>query len=218
MVDFERIRTFIASFRADQTEQTEVLIDNLYQDARARDIPVIRPETKNLIQTLLAAKQPERALEIGTAIGYSAIITLHAMQVGTLTGMELDEARAEEAEKHLAEFGFAERAQVLRGDAAELLKTLPDSTYDYIFVDAAKGQYMTYLPEVLRVARPGAMILSDNILQDFTVMDSRFMVEKRDRTIHARIREYLYALTHDPHLTTSILPVGDGVALTIVKQ
>ena len=216
MVDYERIRTFLASFLQDAPEDP---INQLYSEARKQGLPVIRPETRALIETCIRAKQPVRALEIGTAIGYSAIVTLNSMGEGArLTGMELDPARAEAARENLARFGYGEVSEVLCGDAAELLPTLPNATYDYIFVDAAKGQYMAYLPEVLRVAVPGAMILSDNILQDYTVMDSRFMVERRDRTIHARIREYLYALTHDERLTTSILPVGDGVAMTVVKK
>ncbi len=218
MVDYERIQSYISSCRRDRQGETEALIRKLYDSARAREIPVIRPQTEETIRALLALKQPVRALEIGTAIGYSAIITLHAAgPQAQLTGIEFDKIRAKEAEKNLADFGFAQRAQVLNMDAEAALKTLPDNTYDYVFVDAAKGQYMNYLPDVMRVALPGALILSDNILQDFTIMESRYMVERRDRTIHARMRDYVYEITHRDDLATTILPVGDGLALS-VKQ
>ena len=214
MVDYDRIQSFLSSLLPNEKDEA---LAKLYRDAREREIPVIRPETGNLIQTLLKAKQPARALEIGTAIGYSAIITLRAMgERGRLTGMELDKARAEEARKNLEAFGYKDQSEVLIGDAAQLLKTLPENTYDYIFLDAAKGQYLVYLKEILRVARPGAVLLSDNILQNFTVMDSRFMVERRDRTIHARIREYLDYLMHTEGIATSVLPVGDGVAYSVI--
>ena len=103
---------------------------------------------------------------------------------------------------------------LLEGDAAEILKGLQDS-YDMIFMDAAKGQYIHFLPDVLRLLRPGGMLVSDNVLQDGDVVESRYALPRRDRTIHARMREYLYELKHRPELETVILPVGDGVALTI---
>ena len=102
----------------------------------------------------------------------------------------------------------------MEGDAAEILKGLQDS-YDMIFMDAAKGQYIHFLPDVLRLLRPGGMLVSDNVLQDGDVVESRYALPRRDRTIHARMREYLYELKHRPELETVILPVGDGVALTI---
>ena len=106
---------------------------------------------------------------------------------------------------------------LIEGDAMEVLKSL-DGPYDLIFMDAAKGQYPHYLPEVLRLLAPGGVLMSDNVLQDGNLIESRFAVERRDRTIHSRMREYLYTLKHHENLETSILPLGDGVALSVKKN
>lgn len=104
----------------------------------------------------------------------------------------------------------------MEGDAAEILKGL-EGAYDFIFMDAAKGQYIHFLPDILRLLADGGMLVSDNVLQDGDVIESRFAVTRRNRTIHARMREYLYELKHHPRLETVILPVGDGVTLSIRK-
>ena len=101
----------------------------------------------------------------------------------------------------------------MEGDATEILKEL-DGTYDVIFMDAAKGQYINFLPDILRLLSPGGLLISDNVLQDGDIIESRFAVTRRNRTIHARMREYLYELKHHPELETVILPVGDGVTLS----
>ena len=106
---------------------------------------------------------------------------------------------------------------MIEGDAFEVLKTL-QGPYDFIFMDAAKGQYIAYLPEVMRILSPGGILVSDNVLQNGEIIESRFAVERRDRTIHSRMREYLFTLKHHPELETSILPLGDGVALSIKKD
>ena len=103
---------------------------------------------------------------------------------------------------------------LLAGDAAEILQSLT-GTYDFIFMDAAKGQYINFLPDILRLLRKGGLLLSDNVLQDGDVMESRFAVTRRDRTIHSRMREYLYELTHNEQLRTDILPIGDGVTVSV---
>ena len=106
---------------------------------------------------------------------------------------------------------------LLEGDAADILKTL-DKPYDLIFMDAAKGQYIHFLPDVLRLLAPDGLLFSDNVLQDGDVLESRFAVTRRNRTIHSRMREYLTMLTHTPELTTSVIPIGDGVSLTMKKN
>ena len=106
---------------------------------------------------------------------------------------------------------------IIEGDAADILKTL-DKPYDLIFMDAAKGQYIHFLPDVLRLLAPDGLLFSDNVLQDGDVLESRFAVTRRNRTIHSRMREYLTMLTHTPELTTSVIPIGDGVSLTMKKN
>lgn len=117
------------------------------------------------------------------------------------------------ARENFRRYGRENRITLLEGDATEILKEL-DGSYDMIFMDAAKGQYIHFLSEVLRLLAPGGILISDNVLQDGDIIESRFAVTRRNRTIHARMREYLYVLTHTAGLKTVILPVGDGVALT----
>ena len=105
----------------------------------------------------------------------------------------------------------------MEGDALEVMKDL-DANYDFIFMDAAKGQYIHYLPEVMRLLKDGGTLVSDNVLQDGDIIESRFAVERRNRTIHSRMREYLYELKHNEKLVTSILPLGDGVSVSVKKS
>ena len=104
----------------------------------------------------------------------------------------------------------------MEGDALEILKGL-EGKYDFIFMDAAKAQYINYMPEVLRLLEKGGVLISDNVLQDGDIIESRFAVERRNRTIHSRMREYLYRLKHEEQLLTSIIPLGDGVAISTKK-
>ena len=135
-----------------------------------------------------------------------------------ITTLELSEERTAEARTNVKRLGKETQIQVICGDAAETLKELPDDAYEFAFVDAAKAQYIYYLPDVLRVLKPGGVIVSDNILQEGEVLESHFLVEKRNRTIHDRMREYLYVLTHDDRLETAILPVGDGMAISVLRE
>jgi predicted O-methyltransferase YrrM len=111
-----------------------------------------------------------------------------------------------------------QKITLLEGDALEIMKGMPDDAgFDFVFMDAAKGQYPAYLEQVMRFLVPGGILITDNVLQDGDIIESRFAVERRDRTIHSRMREYLYTLKHHPELETSILPLGDGVALSVRK-
>ena len=195
MNEFARITSFVRSM----AKEDAGALGELYRDAVKRGVPVIRPEARELLKTQLLLKKPKRVLEIGTAVGYSSIY---------MTGFLSEDAQ----------ITTLELIQVICGDAAETLKELPDDTYEFAFVDAAKAQYIYYLPDVLRVLKPGGVIVSDNILQEGEVLESHFLVEKRNRTIHDRMREYLYVLTHDDRLETAILPVGDGMAISIVQE
>ena len=131
-----------------------------------------------------------------------------------ITTIEKYEKRIPVALENFRRFGKSGCIQLLAEDAAVALKKLKGS-YDFIFMDAAKGQYMNFLPDVLRLLRTGGLMVSDNVLQDGDILESRYAVTRRDRTIHARMREYLYELKHNPLLVTSVLPVGDGVAVSV---
>jgi predicted O-methyltransferase YrrM len=133
-----------------------------------------------------------------------------------ITTIEKYEKRIPEALRNFERAGESDRITLLAGDAGEILKKLT-GPYDFIFMDAAKGQYLVWLPEIMRLMVPGSMLVSDNVLQDGDIIESRYAVERRDRTIHARMREYLYELKHTDRLATSIIPIGDGVAFSVLK-
>ena len=193
MIVDERIITFINSL---DTKNSEILED-IEREALADNVPIIRREMQSFLKVLLMVKKPMRVLEVGTAVGFSALL--------------MSEYVPEECA------GKEKKITLLEGDAMDVLKTL-EGPYDFIFMDAAKGQYIHYLPEILRLLAKGGILVSDNVMQDGDVIESRFAVERRDRTIHARMREYLYELKHNDALVTSIIPLGDGVALSVKKE
>lgn len=214
MLTLERISDFIKSYIEDDNDSLGLI----YKEAVADNVPVIRPETREFLKTQLLLKKPSRILEIGTAVGYSALYMSRYAGNAVIDTVELSGERVLRAQKNIKSQGKEKVITVHQGDAAEVLKHLFDDTYDFAFVDAAKGQYIYYLPDVLRVMKRGGVIISDNILQEGEILESHFLVEKRNRTIHDRMREYLYAITHNPDIDTAILPVGDGVAVSIMRD
>ena len=211
MMDQERITQYIHSL--DQGHGA--FCDQIAKAARADRVPIIRKETANFLQAMVAATRPKRILEVGTAVGYSALLMAQVMPEETdIITIEKYEPRIPVARRHFAEAGLSDRIILLEGDAGEILKKL-DGSFDFIFMDAAKGQYIHWLPDILRLLSTGGVLFSDNVLQDGDIIESRFAVERRNRTIHARMREYLYTLTHMPEFQTSVVPIGDGVALSV---
>ncbi|WP_368272252.1 O-methyltransferase, partial [Enterocloster lavalensis] len=193
--------------------------DRIEQEALAARVPIIRRETAALLKTLVAAKAPRAILEIGTAVGYSALLMARVMPADCrITTIEKYEKRIPVARENFRLAGEEERITLLEGDADEILERLKGSYFDFLFMDAAKGQYLAWLPKLMELMPPGALLVSDNVLQDGDIVQSRFAVERRNRTIHARMREYLYELKHNSALETSILPVGDGVALSVRRR
>ena len=192
-------------------------LEELEQYALQTEVPIIRKEMQSFLKTLLKMNKPKRILEVGTAIGFSAILMSEFMpQDGHITTIENYEKRIPIARANFQKYGKEDRITLLEGDAAEVLKTL-EGPYDFIFMDAAKGQYIHYLPQIMRILTPGGVLISDNVMQDGDIIESKYAVTRRDRTIHRRMREYLYTLTHHEELQTSILTLGDGVAVSVRK-
>lgn len=189
------------------------------KEARADFVPIIRKETAAFLRTMVAMQRPKRILEVGTAVGYSAIMMAEAMpEDGHITTIEKYEKRIPLAKENFKRAGVEEKITLLEGDALEILKAL-DEPYDMIFMDAAKGQYIHFFADVMRLLKVGGVLISDNVLQDGDMIESRYAVTRRNRTIHARMREYLYELKHNEALSTSIIPLGDGVTLsTKIKE
>ncbi len=215
MIVDERTVTYINSL----DDGGSAMCRQIAKEARADFVPIIRKETAAFLRTLIAMKQPKRILEIGTAVGYSAILMAEAMPAeGHVTTIEKYEKRIPLAKENFRRAGMEERITLLEGDALAILKTL-EGPYDFIFMDAAKGQYIHFLPDVMRVLSVGGVLISDNVLQDGDMIESRYAVTRRNRTIHARMREYLYELKHHEALSTAILPLGDGVTMsTKIKE
>ena len=213
MIVDERFRSYINSLERGNGE----MLDELEQFALATDVPIIRKEMQSFLKTMMVMNKPKQILEVGTAIGFSALLMAeYAPADCQITTIEKYEKRIPIAKENFEKFGKASRITLLEGDAAEILKQL-EETYDFIFMDAAKGQYIHFLPDILRLLKPGAVLLSDNVLQDGDIIESRYAVIRRNRTIHARMREYLYTLKNHPQLETAIVPLGDGITLSVKK-
>lgn len=183
--------------------------------ARKTNVPIIRTEMQSFLKLLLSIKKPLRILEVGTAIGFSALLmSEYAPKECMVTTIEKYEKRIPIAQGNFEKAGKLNKITLLTGDATDILKTLKEP-YDFIFMDAAKGQYIHFLPDILRLLNQGGILVSDNVLQDGDIIESRYAVTRRNRTIHARMRDYLYELKHMDNLITSILPVGDGVTVSV---
>ena len=190
------------------------ILYEIEQEARRARIPIIRRETQSLLKLLLAMKRPGSILEVGTAVGFSSIfMSEYNPAPCRIVTIENYEKRIPVARANFARAGKEDVIRLLAGDARKVLAELSEP-FDFIFMDAAKGQYLHFLPEVLRLLAEGGTLVSDNVLQEGDILESRFAVTRRNRTIHKRMREYLYQLTHHPELTTAVLPIGDGVTVS----
>ncbi|MBR4760458.1 MAG: O-methyltransferase [Lachnospiraceae bacterium] len=211
----ERYSDYIDSLGA----QLPAELETLYRYAQDNQVPVIRRQTCDLLMFLLTEKRPLSILEVGSAIGFSALFMAAYMPSGAhITTIEKDEKRAQQAKENFSAFQKDEEITLLMGDAADILETLPENGYDMIFMDAAKGQYIRFLPRVKMLLKNGGLLVSDNVLSDGQIIESRFAVTRRNRTIHQRMRDYLFALTHDDELVTTVLTVADGMALSVKRD
>ena len=214
MIIDERMAAFIDSLDQGNND----FLNEIEQYALETEVPIIRKSMQSLLKFLLTFSKPRNILEVGTAIGFSALLMSEYGPADChITTIEKYEKRIPLARENFARAGAQDRITLLEGDAIEILQEL-DGSYDLIFMDAAKGQYINFLPDILRLLSPGGLLVSDNVLQDGDIIQSRFAVTRRNRTIHARMREYLYELKHHPGLETVILPVGDGVTLSVKKE
>ena len=213
MINEERIRDYLYSLEPDWGE----LCESIASKARKEEIPVIKRETGALLKTMVALKQPRAILEVGTAVGYSALLMAGAAPESCkITTIEKYEPRILEAKKNFAKAEIEYRIVLLEGDAEEILQSLT-GPFDFVFLDAAKGQYLHWLPVILGLLERGGVLFSDNVLQGGDVLQSRYGVERRDRTIHGRMREYLYQIKHMEGLESAIVPIGDGVSISVKR-
>ena len=211
MIVDNRITEYLHSLEKSRGE----LLDTIEKKAVEEGVPIIRSETAALLRSLTAALRPENILEIGTAVGYSALQMSQVMPLNChITTIEKYEKRIPEAKENFKKAGEESRITFLEGDADMWLKELKGKQFDLVFMDAAKGQYLNWLPLLLDLMPVGAVLISDNVLQDGDVVQSRFAVQRRNRTIHSRMREYLYELKNMEEFETAVIPIGDGVTIS----
>ena len=212
----ERTAIYLESLDKGNTE----FLDKIEKKAIEDGVPIVRHSSQSLMKFLLASHKPNRILEIGAAVGFSAILMAeYSLVESHITTIENYERRLIEARQNIIESGYSDRIELLEGDAMEYLEKLSSENkcYDMIFVDAAKGQYINYLPYCKKMLRSGGLLVTDNVLFDGDIIESRFAVRRRDRTIHARMREFLKVLSDDNDFVTSILPIADGMTMSIKK-
>lgn len=211
MIDNERMSAFINSM----DKGNAPYLDELEKEALRGEVPIIRKDTQSLLKFLLKLNRPVNILEVGCAIGFSALLMAEYSEDDCkITTIEKYEKRIPVAKANFEKYDKNHKITLIEGDATELLAELSPG-YDFIFMDAAKGQYINFLPDCIRILNKGGMLISDNVLQDGDVIESRFAVTRRNRTIHARMREYLYELKHNDQLESVILTVGDGMTLSV---
>ena len=216
MMEQQRIEVFLEKYR----QQPPKYLVELEREAFAAGFPIIRRGTRDMLRYLLKTAQPARVLEVGAAVGYSALYMKECLpDTSQITTIEKVEMRLVEARRNLASYDKRGQIALLEGDASEHLCCLADAgrKYDFIFMDAAKGQYLNFLPDVRRMLAAGGVLVSDNIFHEGDVLESRYAVTRRDRTIHGRMREYLQTLMEIEEWETICLPIGDGMTISYRK-
>ncbi len=209
----ERVVSFINSFASEDRDILQII----EKEAIDTMVPIIRKEMASFLKTFLPVINPMNILEVGTAIGYSAILMSDNVSPDCrITTIENYDKRIPIAKNNFRRAGKSHQITLLEGDATEILKTL-DGEYDFIFMDAAKAQYINILPDILRLLKKGGVLITDNVLQEGEIVEPRFGIVRRNRTIYDRMREYLYAVTHSEELVSSVLPIGDGITLSYKK-
>lgn len=211
-VQYDYIENYI-----NNTHKTE---EKFFEDLRAfaekNHIYIMKPQVERLMAVLMSLIRPENILEVGTAIGYSSMYMLnYAGNKSCVTTIERDDEVLEMAKENIKKRGLSDRIRCIFGDATEVLESLTKE-YDFIFLDAAKGQYRDHFEKSLKLIKSGGIILTDDVLYFGMTASDEFFVKKHD-TITKKMREYLQFLCNDERFETTILPIGDGVAITYVK-
>lgn len=191
------------------------VLGEIENESRDAQVPVIPHETARLLSVLLTMKKPKNILEVGTAVAFSSgLMSRYLQDGGTITTIDRYELMLKDARKNIARMGLEDTIKILEGDAADILPTLT-GPYDVIFLDAAKGQYSAFLPHCLRLLPVGGLLIVDDVLQGGDIAKTRFSVPRRQRTIHKRLRNFLWDISHNDALESSIVPIGDGLAVCV---
>ncbi len=207
----ERLNVYLDSLQS----KNGTFLEELEEEAIAEGVPVIRKQMQGFLKTILPIRRPKRILEVGTGSGFSALLMAENTEKSCrITTIENNKERIAAAKKNIARDQMQDRIELLSGNAEDLLPLMKER-FDLIFMDAAKGQYPHLLADVLRLLDENGVLITDNVLLDGEILESHYVVKRRNRTIQKRMREYLYELTHTSGLETSVLPIGDGAALSV---
>ena len=203
MIVDERIVTYMHSLEKPNNN----VLEEIEQQAHIDGVPIIRKEMESFLRVMLTITKPKRILELGTAVGYSAILMSEAIEKdASIITIENYEKRIVQA-----------RDNFKKADKEDVITMLEGDSFDFVFMDAAKAQYIYFLPEVMRLMKKGAVLITDNVLQEGDIIQSKYVVRRRDRTIHKRMREYLEVVKNHPELETTIVPIGDGITISVKK-
>lgn len=214
MIVDERIVSYIHSLEKTNSD----ILEKIEKEAHEDNVPIIRKEMESFLRVVLELKRPKRILELGTAVGYSAILMSECIEKKSkIVTIENYEKRIPIAKQNIKDAGKEKIIELLEGDAMEIMPTLQENQFDFVFMDAAKAQYIHFLPEVMRLMKKGAVLITDNVLQEGDLIESKYVVRRRDRTIHKRMREYLEVVKNSKDLETSIVPIGDGITISVKK-
>lgn len=214
MIVEERIVSYINSLE----KENSPVLEEIEKEARKDGVPIIIKEMESFLRVMLSIKKPMRILELGTAVGYSAILMSEYIdEKGQIITIENYDKRIPIAKENIKKAGRENVIKLLEGDAMEIMPTLESDQFDFVFMDAAKAQYIHFLPEVLRLMKKDGVLITDNVLQEGDLIQSKYVVRRRDRTIHKRMREYLEVVKNHPQLETTIVPIGDGITMSVKK-
>ncbi len=192
-------------------------IGELQKNCYEQDIPIIDIETAKFLEFLLTLKKPKRILELGTAVGFSAILMSQYLQEGgKITTIDRNPRMIERALKNFDDFNVNDKIEFIQGDIVDVIKTL-EEPYDFILLDSAKGQYVNIYDDVLRLLNKDAILFVDDIFQNGNIIKDIMEIEKRQRTIHRRMNEFVSKISNEPCMKTSILPLADGVIVSVKK-
>lgn len=188
-------------------------LGKIQQKAYEENVPIVPNDVVRLLSFILSVKKPKRILEIGAAVGFSSsLMSNFICEGGKITTIDRFDVMIEQFKENRKKMGLENKIELIEGDACDVLPTLKES-FDFIFLDAAKGQYIQMLPDCLRLLEVGGILVADDVLQDGRIAKKREEVPRRQRTIHKRMRDFLWEICHNEALETSILTIGDGVAL-----
>ena len=209
-----RVNDFIMSLSSYEDED----MMRLKKYAVENDVPIIRDETRDFLRLIISIKKIENILEIGTAIAYSTLLMHKANTEANIYTIENYDKRIRDAKNNIDKYFNKDKVTLIEEDAGVYLKgCTKNDFFDLVFLDAAKGQYINWLSDIKRVMKKGGILIADNIFKDGEILESKFLIKKRDRTIHKRMRDFLYQIKHDENFKTFIYNLGDGVSISIKK-